>query len=119
MEWTIKEGYYISTVEDITVMIRKDHLSKNTHIYALRIASLYKENEETIFRYVAEAIAQHNKLPSINESIREKMTSPHIKIFNEGKGIIIWINFLIDNKTVTCKFENDMNLLGVEVIPEN
>lgn len=47
------------------------------------------------------------------------MTSPHIKIFSEGKGIIIWINFLIDNKTVTCKFENDMKLLGVEVIPEN
>jgi hypothetical protein len=119
MEWTIQSGYYTSEVEDITVMIRKDHLNRDTHLYALRMASLYKEYENEIFNYVAEGIAKFNNVPQINESLRDKMKNPHIKIFSEGKGVIIWINFMIENKTVICKFENDMNLLGVEVIPEN
>lgn len=119
MEWTIQNGYYTSEVEDITVMIRKDHLNKDTHLYALRMASLYKEYEEDILNYVTEGIKKFCKISYVDKSLRDKVKNPYIKIFNEGKGVIIWVNFMIENKTVICKFKNDMNLLGVEVIPEN
>ena len=115
MEWTIKDDYYVSTYEDITLKIKKNNLNKETHTFAYNTVVLYKMHEIEIIECALRGIADYYNKPEIDISLTEKFKNPIIEIISNNEGIILWINFSINGKVVSCKFKEDLDLLKIMI----
>lgn len=115
MEWTIKGEYYTTTYKDITLKIKRNNLNKETHTFAYNTVVLYRTHETEIINYALKGIASSYGYSEINNNLIEKFKNPTIEITSNEDGIIFWINFIVDNKIVSCKFKNDFNLLNVKI----
>jgi hypothetical protein len=115
MEWTMTGEHYVSKFEDITLKIRKNNLNKETHTFAYNTVLLYKMHEAEIIEYALKSIADFYHKPEIDRTLVDKLKNPIIEIHSNKDSIILWISFNVNEKTISCKFTEDLELLKTEI----
>ena len=45
-----------------------------------------------------------------SDEMKEKLHKPHIEIFSENTGALVWLNHELDEHIITCEFGNDLQL---------
>ncbi|MEE1503897.1 MAG: hypothetical protein UGF89_06610 [Acutalibacteraceae bacterium] len=117
MEWTVDNGYYVTTIKDIKVKIKKGNLTSATHNCCFKVTKLYEEYKDKIIENVNAKLLKSGKVYD-KGVLAEKMGTPEVEILAKGNDAIIWFVFFIDDKKVVCEYEENMYLLGVKIWDE-
>jgi len=114
MEWTVDNGYYVTTIKDIKVKIKKGNLTSATHNRCFEVAGFYEENKEKIVERINAKFAKIGRTYD-KDVLAGKMGVPTVEIFAKGNGAIVWFVFFVDDKRVVCEYEENMRLRSVKL----
>jgi hypothetical protein len=113
MEWTIEGEYYVANHKDVSLKIKRNKLNRETHAFAYNVVTSYKTNEAKIIKCILENLVLTYGFFKIDKNLIKKFENPVIELEVNDNPMTFWMDFLIDDTIVVCKFNDEFDLLDI------